>query len=1022
MDSASDGAGQTTPSERYTPQITAQTASSTGETSRPDAPVDIADTPGNRERAAIVRATGHIIWRADQNGVWWVANPDWSAYTGQPAGITSGWGWLEAVHPDDRERLRVQWLEAVHAATPATYTSEFRVRRYDGEYRYMLSRATPVIEDGHVREWTGFSVDITKQRQHDIERAETLARDHATRTEAEARVQELAQSLEVLNDAVIVFDTRGQIRHANASARNLFAPMPGLLRPGISIGERFGHLQLTKPDGTALRLDEWPVMRILHGETISRNDAPTLIMSRPDGYKIYVRVGGGPIHDAEGHITGVICVCTDLTHQHQLEHSALAHANWLEAIIDTVQDSVIVFDTAGRPMMINTAGRGLFDKLHRGEWTSADIAARGRMAEMLDTHGHRIPPEEWPSQRVLRGEVLVDDTALDVIMPSVDGGQFILNMTGAPLRDEQGNISAAVVVIRDVSERWRLEREITERAGELEAILEASVDSILVYDADGRVLYANTSAQQHLGLHISAMKQSAAERSLLERLFSENGDQLSVDEWPLARVLRGEVLKGNSVCTIILRNAAGQTHFLEISGAPIRDAQGEIIRAMLVARDVTDRHQQERRTHESISALLDVAQALVEPAYTSEKLGLRDVRDVHETARRLAELTRSLLGCTRAAIASVDPQTVEMRPLGISGFSPEETEHWWNSWNENTVLSDRFGAQTVARLRLGDVVVMGRERPEFAHRLAPYHVAHMVLAPMTVGDQLTGTIALDFGGRDEYSSVELSLASSIGKVVGLVIERERLLYEWAAAQANELALRQANQRMDDFLGIASHELRTPLTTIKANIQMMARLRARMAHGVPTREDLLIERTERQVNRLTRLVDDLVDVSRIHVGPLDLHRAEADLTVITREAVEEQRLAVPERIITYQCPHTSIRIFADADRTAQVITNFLTNALKYSPAEKPVHVMLTVEDGSARLAVRDFGPGLRKEERSHVWDLFYRAPGIEVQSGSGVGLGLGLHICKTIIERHGGEVGIDSVPGEGSTFWFRLPLL
>jgi signal transduction histidine kinase len=113
--------------------------------------------------------------------------------------------------------------------------------------------------------------------------------------------------------------------------------------------------------------------------------------------------------------------------------------------------------------------------------------------------------------------------------------------------------------------------------------------------------------------------------------------------------------------------------------------------------------------------------------------------------------------------------------------------------------------------------------------------------------------------------------------------------------------------------------------------------------------------------------------------------------------------------------------ADAQRIGQVVTNYLTNALKYSPADRPVAVGLQVDNQQARLWVRDAGPGLPPEEQEHIWERFHQVKGIEVQSGSGVELGLGLYVCRTIIEQHHGQVGVQSARGAGSTFWFGLPL-
>ena len=185
---------------------------------------------------------------------------------------------------------------------------------------------------------------------------------------------------------------------------------------------------------------------------------------------------------------------------------------------------------------------------------------------------------------------------------------------------------------------------------------------------------------------------------------------------------------------------------------------------------------------------------------------------------------------------------------------------------------------------------------------------------------------------------------------------------------------------------------------------------------------LLRRTNVQVNRLTRLINDLLDMSRIQAHKLEPHMERIDLVTAIGDVVQEQRREAAKRTIELNIPiEQEVPVFADVDRIEQVITNYISNALKYSAEDKPIAVSLRLEDHTAIVSIRDEGPGLPAEERENVFDRFYRVKGIEVKSGSGVGLGLGLYICKTIIELHRGQVGVESEEGKGSTFWFSLPL-
>jgi signal transduction histidine kinase len=172
-----------------------------------------------------------------------------------------------------------------------------------------------------------------------------------------------------------------------------------------------------------------------------------------------------------------------------------------------------------------------------------------------------------------------------------------------------------------------------------------------------------------------------------------------------------------------------------------------------------------------------------------------------------------------------------------------------------------------------------------------------------------------------------------------------------------------------------------------------------------------------------MVGDLLDISRPQADKFELRLVPCDLVTIALELVEDQRSTTPKRAIYLKMPKgETAPVITDTERIGQVLNNFLTNALKYSPVDRPVEVQLKKEGNMMCVLVRDEGPGLTPLEQEQIWERFYHVEGIMRQRGARVRLGLGLHICQEIVEQHKGEVGVESTKGEGSTFWFTLPLV
>ncbi|MFZ9595609.1 MAG: ATP-binding protein, partial [Bdellovibrionia bacterium] len=244
-------------------------------------------------------------------------------------------------------------------------------------------------------------------------------------------------------------------------------------------------------------------------------------------------------------------------------------------------------------------------------------------------------------------------------------------------------------------------------------------------------------------------------------------------------------------------------------------------------------------------------------------------------------------------------------------------------------------------------------------------------------------------------------------------ERHQLLEQIQAARESAERALGAKSR---FLDIAAHELRTPVTAFSLLLQITQK---RLAEGCPVSADVLV-RLRAQVDRLSRLVVDLLEVSRLDRGMVILKKESRDLGQILGECLSSFELQYPDRKFMFRGNHRSIVCKVDPVRIYEVISNLIDNALKYSPASSPIEIELAVPSShTVRVSIGDQGPGIPAERWQALFQPFER--GSSAGESAHAGLGLGLYICKKIIELHEGIIGLESTVGQGSTFFFELPV-
>ena len=305
------------------------------------------------------------------------------------------------------------------------------------------------------------------------------------------------------------------------------------------------------------------------------------------------------------------------------------------------------------------------------------------------------------------------------------------------------------------------------------------------------------------------------------------------------------------------------------------------------------------------------------------------------------------------------------------------------------------------------------------------------------GDENLAIQALRGGAYDfiqkpverDYLVAALQRAIQTRQLRHQVIEQQLALEHHAQSlervvQKRTSELLEANAAKDKFLSIVSHELKTPLTSLKGMAQFLRRQFKNpdsaafkmVCQGICQG----LEDMERSICRMEVLVNDLLDVNLVETNMFVLHRKRCDLVELCRHLINEYTAGAGPAL-TFETLGESIEVEVDVDRISQVIINLLSNARKYSPKGTPITLTLEQAGYESIVAVRDIGVGIPAEMQSRIFEPFYRVPGIEVQTGSSVGLGLGLYISRKIVERHGGRIEVQSMPGEGSTFSIVLPL-
>ncbi|WP_165251115.1 ATP-binding protein [Paludisphaera soli] len=606
----------------------------------------------------------------------------------------------------------------------------------------------------------------------------------------------------------------------------------------------------------------------------------------------------------------------------------------------------------------------------------------------LRPDGTRYEPDEWPMSRSLfRGEVVRDE---EIELAFADGLRRRISINSGPALDDRGRVIAAVAAFDDVTERRAAEADLAESERRFRQLAEAIPQMVYITRPDDSIAYLNRRWFEYTGA---------------------SGDHLEVRDAWLASIHPEDVPRVRAAR--IRSKEAGEPTELEyrIKGASgayrwflgrsmwIRDDRGELLYRFGTITDIDGR----KRSEQAARFLADAGARLAA------------VADAETTLREIAGLAVPFFA-DWCAVDVLD-EGGGLRRVAVAHDSPDAAE-------VIETVSHRYRLREDMPQGLFEVVASRRPTliPEVAEEhlrsgarddehlaaLRAFNPRSYLCVPLAGREGVLGALSFvaTTSGR-RYDQADLELAVDLAGRAAIALENGRL-YD---------RLREADRRKDDFLATLAHELRNPMAPIRNSVQILRKM-----GGADPDSQWAGEVIERQVGHLSRLIDDLLDVSRITRAKLELKAERIDLAAAVGDAVEITRPIVDREghELRLELPAEPLPIHGDRTRLAQVVANLLDNASKFSERGARIDLRVARRGGQVEVRVEDRGAGIPPEQLPRVFEMFAQVTPI-LQRPKG-GLGIGLALVKGIVELHGGSVEARSAgPGRGSEFVVRLPL-